>query len=53
MRVTVIPIVIGELGTVLKCLESELEESRVDYSIVKIDLITKKSPGDLKRLVIT
>ena len=49
-------LVIGELGTIHKCLVRELEEleigGRVEtiQSIVKIGQNTEKSPGNMKRL---
>ena len=49
------PIVIGALGTVIKGLVRELEdlEIRVKGSIVEIGQNTKKSPGDLRKPVVT
>ena len=62
MMITVIPIAIGALGTILKGLIKGLEaleisiyvETIQDYSTVKIGQNTENSPGDLLwRLVIT
>ena len=61
MKMTVIPIVIGALGTIPKSLEQRLVEQEIrerietnlDHSSVKIGLNTKKGFGDLKRLVLT
>ena len=60
MRMTVIPIVIGILGTISKSLERRLEEMEIkgrisdhlNYSIVKIGWNTEKGPGDLRFAVI-
>ena len=56
MKVTVIPIVIGALGTIPKFGKGvgragNLRTSRVhpNFSIVKINQNTEKSPGDLRR----
>ena len=58
MKVTVIPIVIGALGTVPKELVKGLEGldtsgDHPNYSIVEIGQNTKKSPGNLGRLAVT
>ena len=61
MNVTMMPIVIGALGTVSKGLLQGLEdleirgrvESIPNDSIIKISQNTEKSPGDLRRLAIT
>ena len=58
MRVTVIPIVIGVLGTVTKRLVKGLRNKRTtgdypNYSIVEIGKNTDKSPVDLRRLADT
>ena len=55
---TVKPIVIGALGTVIKRLVQGLENNRTagdcpNNRIVEIGLNTKKSPGDLRRLAVT
>ena len=57
MKLTVIPIVIGALGTIPKGLVKGLEDrnqrksrDHLDYSIIKIGQNMKKSPGDLRRL---
>ena len=61
MKVTVIPTVIGALGTVTKRFGTRtggLGNKRTsgdhpNYSIIKIGQKTEKSPGDLKRLALT
>ena len=60
MKATIMPIVIGALGTVTKGLVQGLEDlvngTRGDcpnYSIVEIGQNTERSPGDLRRLAIT
>ena len=62
MKVTVIPIVIGTLGTVTKGLVQGLEdleikkktsENHPNYRLVEIGLNTEKSPEDLWRLAVT
>ena len=61
MIVTVIPIVIVALGTVTKRFDTEpggLENKRMsgyhpDYSITEIGQNTKKSPGDLRGLIVS
>ena len=57
MKETVIVIVIGAPGTIPEGLVEGLEDLEIrghrDYSIIKIGQNTEKSPGDLKRLVIT
>ena len=58
MKVTVIPVVIGTLGTVLKGLKREagrvgtqrLKRDHPNYSIVEVGQNTEKSPGSLRRL---
>ena len=55
MKVTVIPIIIGALGMVLKSLLRGLEELSFfnpDGSIVEIVQNTEKSPGDLRRFTV-
>ena len=61
MKVTVIPIVVGVLGTVQKVriegwkswkLENETRQSKLQL-IVKIGLNTEKSSGDLRRFAVT
>ena len=53
MKVTVVPIVIGALGTVTKGLIQGLEDLKIreypNYTIIKIDQNIEKSPGDLRR----
>ena len=54
MRVTVMPIVVGRLGTVPKSFKKglvELETRNWDHpgDSIKIDFHTQKSPGDLLR----
>ena len=61
MKVTVIPILIGALGTILKHLikgTGRLENKRTsgdhpDYSIIKTGQNNEKSPRDLRRLAVT
>ena len=61
MKVTVIPIVIGALGTVNKRLVQGLEnleirrpvETVLNYSILEIGQNIEKRPGDLRRLAVT
>ena len=61
MKVKVIPIVIGALGTVTKRLVQGLEDLVIrgysgdhpNYSIVEIGQNTEKSPGYLRRLAVT
>ena len=61
MNVTVIPIVIGVLGTIPKSFVKEngwLRNQRtsgdhLEYCIIKIGQNTEKSPGDLRRLTVT
>ena len=61
MKVTVIPVVIGTLGTVTKDLVKRVEdlEMRGQVEITQITAIvetsqnTKKSPRDLRRLTVT
>ena len=55
MKVAVIPIVIGALGTVLYRLEKEVEELEIGgkiqtISIREVGQNTEKAPGDLRRL---
>ena len=59
MKVTVIPVIIGALGTIpkglvkgLKDLEIRTSRDHSDNSIIKISQNTEKSPGDL-RLAVT
>ena len=57
MKVKVIPIVIGELGTVTKRLVLGLEDWEITGRVVTIQttalLRSKKSSGDLRRLAVT
>ena len=59
MKVTIIPIVIGALGTVNKGLLKGLEDLEVGgrvetiYCIIENSQNTEKSPGDLRRLAVT
>ena len=61
MKVTIVPIVIDALGTVTKGLLKGLEDLEVDErvgdypndSIIENGQNTKKSPGDLRRLVVS
>ena len=58
IKVTVIPIVIGALGTITKELVQGLEDLEIreevetipNYGIIKIGQNTEKSAGDLRRL---
>ena len=55
---TVIPIVIGVLGTVSQGfgkgtgIVERMNQDHPDYSIVEIGQNTEKSPGDLRRLAV-
>ena len=49
MKMTIIPIVIGAFGTVIKGLLKGLE----DYYIIENGQNTEKSPGDLRRIAVT
>ena len=60
MKVTIIPTVIGALGTVTKGLAQRLEDLKNEaggdcpnYIIVEIGQNTEKSPGDFRRLAVT
>ena len=54
MKVTIIPTVIGAFGTVAKGLGSwRTSGDHANYSIVENGQNTEKSPGDLRRLVVT
>ena len=61
MKVMVIPIVISALRTIPKGLVKRTERlgnkrtsgDHPDYSIIKISQNTEKSPGDLRRLVVS
>ena len=61
MRMTIVPIVIGALGTVTKGLLKGLEDLEVgrtsgdppNDSIIENGQNTEKSPGDLRRLAVT
>ena len=60
MKVTVIPIVVGALGTIPKGLIKGLEDLEIkktsvdhpDNCIIKIGQNTEKCPGDLRRLAV-
>ena len=56
MMMKVIPVIIGALCTISKCLVKGLEDFKIgdvpDFSIIKSGKDTKKSPGDLKRLAV-
>ena len=56
MKVTIVPIVIGALGTITKGLLKSLEDLEVgDYpndSIVEISQNPETSPGDLRRIAV-
>ena len=51
MKVTVLPIVTGALGTVTKCFVQGLEVLEIrdypNYGVVEMGQNTEKSPGDL------
>ena len=60
MKVTVIPNVIGALGTILKVLVKTLVDleirgsaETIQYSIMKIGHNTEKSPDGLRMLAVT
>ena len=58
MKVTVVPIVIGALGTITKGLLKGLEDLEVGGRVETIQITkngqnTEKSPGDLRRLAVT
>ena len=59
MKVTVIPIVIGALGTFTKGTESgglgnkRMIGDHTNYSIVEVGQNTEKSPGGLRRFAVT
>ena len=53
MKVTIIRIVIGALGTVIKGLIKGWENLEINYSIIEIGQNTEKSTGDLRRLAVT
>ena len=60
MKVTVIPIIVGSLGTVKRGLvkrtaglRNKRSGGNLNYSIVEISQNTEKSSGDLRRLVVT
>ena len=59
MKGTVIPFVVGALGTVTKGLVKILKELEIrsrdlpKFRFVKIGQNTEKSPGDLRRLFVT
>ena len=57
LKMTIIPIVIGVLGTVTKGLAQGQEDLEIkdcpNYSIVEIGQNTENSPGDLRRLTVT
>ena len=57
MKVSVIPIVVGALGTILKGLVKGLEVLEIrgdhrDYTIINIGQNTEKSPRDLRRFAV-
>ena len=61
MRATVTSVVTGALGTIPKDLQGERTEKvgtrrtnrdHPNYNIIKIELNTKKSPGDLRKIVV-
>ena len=52
MKVTVIPIVIGVLGTVSKELVQEVEDLKIRGRVETIQVIAL-SPGDFRRIAVT
>ena len=56
-KVTVIPIVIGVLGTVIKgtggLANKRTSRDYANYSVVEIGQNTQKSPGDFRGLAVT
>ena len=60
VKLTSIPIITGALGTIPKGLVKGLKELKIKYqprpfkySIIEIGYNTEKSPGNLKKLVVT
>ena len=57
MKVTIIPIVIGALGTVTEVLLKGLEDLEIrhhtNYCIIEIGQNTEESPEDVRRLAVT
>ena len=57
MKVSMIPLVVGALGTILKGLVKRLKDLEIrdhpDYNITEISQNTEKNPGDLRRLAVT
>ena len=61
MKVTIIPIVIGAFGTVIRGLLKGLEDMEIrgrvetiqTTTLLKMVRILRKSPGDLRRLAVT
>ena len=61
MKMKVIPIVIGALGTILKkigkrtggLVNKKTIGDHTNYNIIKIGQNTEKSPGNLRRLAVT
>ena len=56
MKVTIVPIVIGAVDTIIKGLLKGLEDMQVGYpndSITENGQNTEKSPGNLRRLSVT
>ena len=55
MKVTVMPIIIGSLGTVPKSLVRGLKRLEIGGHVenIQIGQNTEKSPGDLRRLAVT
>ena len=59
MKVTVIPVVIGKIGSVIKRLLQKLKDleicgqaETIQTTAIEIDQNTKKSPADLRRFAI-
>ena len=60
MKVTIIPVVIGNLSSVTKGLIKRLEDleitgrvETINHCIIEVDQNIEKSPGDLRRLAVT
>ena len=53
MKVTIIPIVISVLGTVTKKIDIIGNKRTSGNNLIEIGQNTEKSPGDLRRLVVT
>ena len=51
IKVTVVPIIIGTLGTVIRGLVQGEED--LEKSVIKIGQYSEESPGDMGRLAVT